>query len=756
LQTGEEAAAGIQAAEETSTGAFWVFYSPEGWDDADAWQALQASPVTIRRRSDWLRGVSVEVSRDWAVCLGFLPGVREIRPVTGLGPIPLPVPVTGLGPGQGGGSFLPPAPSRSPDPVVGDRAREQERDSVYGGLGAALEILGIPRVHGLGFTGSGVRMGILDGTFLEDHSTLRLNPPLATMDFVDGDESVYPDPSDPPGAASHGTALWSLLTGDEEGLFRGAAPGAEVILARVRGLDPLAPADEDRWVAGLEWMVSRGARIVLSGVSFRDFPGFSYSLSDLDGDSTPSARAADRAAALGVLVVAPVGNGGPAQGSLETPADGDSVLSAGAVDDEGLPLPISAVGPTGDGRKKPELFAPGFELPAASAFGDRSLEPMTGTEFAGALLAGSAALVVEAYPGRGPMEILQTLETSVTGSTGPGVGVPDVSSAILFPEGVTPVPLEDVDGTGHLTNLSPLFRWSAPTLHPLALPVIFHVELAEDSLFQGPLRSDSVVGTFARRFPEPLPPRTRMFWRIRAQSAPGVERLTVSQGPFLVPSWVSLAVLNEAGGVEVQDPQPLFRWRALALSPPAGPLTFELQVVSERETEIIQSHPGLEEEKFKIPSPLPFNVPLRWRVIARGRTGGADTVSSLGPFVVTSGANPPATILYQNFPNPFPNQELGIETTRVWFDLAETARVELAVHDLRGRLVRQLIPRRGCPPVELPAGIYGRESGSSGDPCQSFTWDGRDERDREVAEGVYLLRLRAGGFVQTRRMVFWR
>lgn len=247
-----------------------------------------------------------------------------------------------------------------------------------------------------------------------------------------------------------------------------------------------------------------------------------------------------------------------------------------------------------------------------------------------------------------------------------------------------------------------------------------------------------------------------MFWRIRTRSAPGVEILTATQGPFLVPSWVTLEVLNEAGGVEISEPQPIFRWRCVDLSPPSGPLTFELQVVSERETEIIQSHPGLEETEFRIPAPLPFNVPLRWRVIARGRTGAADTVSSLGPFVVTSGASPPATLLYQNFPNPFPNQELGIETTRVWFDLAEAARVELAVYDLRGRLVRKLIPREGCPPVELPAGTYGRETGASGDTCQSFAWDGRDERDREVAEGVYLLRLRADGFVQVRRMVFWR
>ena len=309
---------------------------------------------------------------------------------------------------------------------------------------------------------------------------------------------------------------------------------------------------------------------------------------------------------------------------------------------------------------------------------------------------------------------------------------------------------------GQVTNLAPQFRWSVPTIYPLGLPVTFHIELAEDSLFRAISRSDSVVGTFARRLSEPLAPRTRLFWRIRATSVQGVTRSTESQGPLLVPSWVNLEVLDEPGGSELRDPQPLFRWTSPDLLPPAGPLLFDLQVVSDRDTEIVQSYPALEDQEFRIPSPLPFNVPLRWRVIARSRRGAADTVTSAGPFVVISGTAPPATILYQNFPNPFPNQELGLEETRIWFDLARASFVELAVYDIRGRLVRRLIPARGCSAVELTPGIYGRDDSGRDDPCRSFSWDGRDDRDREVSPGVYLLRLRAGGVESVRRIVFWK
>lgn len=729
--------------------AVWVFLTPEGWANPGFPDLLARVPAESRFRSEWLRAVSVEVDPRSLADLSNLPGVSGIRPVAELAPVrpmsrevdstPLRSPSTGLG---------------SAKRIEGHRLQE-EVDSTYGELGPALHLLGIPNAHSLGFTGTGVRIGILDGTFDPEHAALRSRPPLAVRDFVDLDGSVSPGPMDPVQAASHGTALWSLVSGDLEGVLRGGAPGAEVLLARIRGFGPLEPADEDRWVAGLEWLESQGARIVLSGVGFRTFEASAYGIEDLNGDGTPATVAADRAASRGVLVLAPVGNGGPGLGTLEAPADGDSVLATGAVNLSEVPATFSALGPTGDGREKPNLYAPGVELMAASSAGDLTLSPVSGTEFAAALLAGVGALVVEAYPYEGPMEVLEVLDASTPADTGAVRGVPDAASAILFPQGVVPLPLEEVSGEGQITNLAPQFRWTAPSLHPVGLPVTFFLELSEDSLFRTVQLRDSVVGTFARRPPDPLPPRARLFWRVRARSVQDVERASEAQGPFLVPSWVRLDVLNDPGGSELAEEHPLFRWSSPDLLPPAGQLTFELQIVSDRLLEILQSYPGLTEKEFRVPSPLPFNVPLRWRVIAESAGGVADTVTSAGPFVVTSGANPPATILYQNFPNPFPNREMGTEDTRIWFDLAHASRVELAVFDIRGRLVRQLVPGRNCPPAELPAGVYGREGGPPEGPCQTFSWNGRDDRDREVPPGVYLLRLKADGIVDVRRVVFW-
>ena len=85
--------------------------------------------------------------------------------------------------------------------------------------------------------------------------------------------------------------------------------------------------------------------------------------------------------------------------------------------------------------------------------------------------------------------------------------------------------------------------------------------------------------------------------------------------------------------------------------------------------------------------------------------------------------------LAQNTPNPFNPR------TTIAFALPRPETVTLTVHDLAGRLVRTLVA--GEP---LPAGHHERE------------WWGRDDRGRRVASGMYLYRLEAGSYSETRRM----
>ena len=122
-----------------------------------------------------------------------------------------------------------------------------------------------------------------------------------------------------------------------------------------------------------------------------------------------------------------------------------------------------------------------------------------------------------------------------------------------------------------------------------------------------------------------------------------------------------------------------------------------------------------------------------------------------GP-VPTDTTRPAVTLLYQNFPNPFPTA--ASRTTCIWFDLSGTASVSLTIHDVRGNLVRRLLPNASTRTFLNP-GRYGRGSNTANSGCDpAFAWDGRADNGQTVPRGVYLIRLRAGGTQSIKKAVF--
>jgi hypothetical protein len=111
---------------------------------------------------------------------------------------------------------------------------------------------------------------------------------------------------------------------------------------------------------------------------------------------------------------------------------------------------------------------------------------------------------------------------------------------------------------------------------------------------------------------------------------------------------------------------------------------------------------------------------------------------------------PVVTLLYQNFPNPFPAG--GRSSTCLWFDLHRTSPVRLTIHGVRGNVVRTLIPA-GDLTGTLPAGRYGRgANASSCDP--RLSWDGRADDGTLAPSGVYLARLRTQTHESFKKMLF--
>ena len=85
--------------------------------------------------------------------------------------------------------------------------------------------------------------------------------------------------------------------------------------------------------------------------------------------------------------------------------------------------------------------------------------------------------------------------------------------------------------------------------------------------------------------------------------------------------------------------------------------------------------------------------------------------------------------LYQNYPNPFN------PITSLRYDLPEQAQVTLTIYDLIGREVTQLV----------------NTTQEAGD--RSVQWDATDSFGSPVSAGIYFCQIRAGAFVQTRKIV---
>jgi hypothetical protein len=118
-------------------------------------------------------------------------------------------------------------------------------------------------------------------------------------------------------------------------------------------------------------------------------------------------------------------------------------------------------------------------------------------------------------------------------------------------------------------------------------------------------------------------------------------------------------------------------------------------------------------------------------VYAVGEGAPSDTLDLvIAPPVSDDGHSPGlVNALHPNYPNPFN------PSTTIALDLAKSGTVRLRIYNLRGQMVRSLFQG------DLAAGFH------------RLVWDGQDDRRRPVASGVYLYRLEAPGFTQTRKML---
>jgi len=248
-----------------------------------------------------------------------------------------------------------------------------------------------------------------------------------------------------------------------------------------------------------------------------------------------------------------------------------------------------------------------------------------------------------------------------------------------------------------------------------------------------------------------LPASIRIHWRARVVDVAGVQGMSPVGGPRTTPNYLTLVSPRTGNGGTLTTRRPMFVWSSAQVNEPPGPWRYELQITNLGKE--IVSTVQLRDTTFVPSFDLEANAPYRWRVEAS--LPGTNTLTSAEfptTFIITDTTIAVVqTLLYQNFPNPFPTAFTA--STCVWFDLGEFTRVELDVYDLRGKHVRRMWPLPDGV-RELPAGRYGRGPQSNTECDPNFRWDGTDDDGRVVAPGVYLLRLRAGAVTSMKKMLF--
>lgn len=458
------------AAQPAATGRYWIVVSatvdaPPPGDRALARRALRGTPGAAPDRalaptaraelarlgvepvveSRWLGAVSADLTAAQHEAVRALPFVREVRPV---------------------GRF---AEARVAPSVVEAAPAASLVRLDYGASAAQLATVRADAAIEAGWTGAGVRVGFLDTLFDFDHPALS---DIGADGRLVGVTSFAPATQ----SNTHGLSVSSVTLGHADGQFVGPAFDAEVLAATTEYAPTETHAEEDALVAGLEWMEANGADVVNISLGYSTFDAGEgdYAPSDMDGETAIVTRAVDRAAARGLVVVVAAGNeGGSAWQIITAPADADSAITVGAVRSNGARASFSSVGPTADGRTKPDVAALGGGVFVATP--NRSYASSNGTSFAAPMVTGVVAQILQARPGLGPMEVRDVLRATASQATAPnnllGWGIVDALAAVQLAVASEPDPARP-DWRLYPSTVRPGGRVVVETARPAALDVV--------------------------------------------------------------------------------------------------------------------------------------------------------------------------------------------------------------------------------------------------------------------------------------------
>ena len=281
-------------------------------------------------------------------------------------------------------------------------------------------------VWDLGYTGEGISIAIIDtgidplhvglNDFDDDPTT---NDPkvVAFYDALDGsgdDGSGETEPYDDQGHGSHCAGISAGTGAIEEGPlsdgatpYRGIAPDAWLVGVKV--LDSGGSGSFAEVMKGMEWTIDnkikyniRAASMSLGGV---------WLIELTQEQEERITHLANEMVAAGISLMIAAGNSA-GYGTIGTPGAAKDVITVGSTEDSKDLAVYSSKGPTHEGQIKPNVAAIGSAVMSVEANSGNGYASYSGTSMATPMVAGMAALLLQANPDLQPLMIRTILEST--------------------------------------------------------------------------------------------------------------------------------------------------------------------------------------------------------------------------------------------------------------------------------------------------------------------------------------------------------
>lgn len=296
----------------------------------------------------------------------------------------------------------------------------------YGASAEQIKMLGGDRLHAKGYKGEGMMIAVLDAGFMNADSIAA----LGTIRVAEVHDFVVPASTNVYTEMGHGTKVLSTMGVNTPYYYIGTAPAAQYLLLRCEDERTESLAEEDYWAEAAEYADSMGVDVINSSLGYHAFDDTttSHRASDLDGRTALISHTASMLASKGIVCVCAAGNDGDSEWQkVNVPADATGVLTVGSVDDKGRRASFSSVGPTADGRIKPDVMAQG--KPAMVVLPSGVIDEDYGTSFSAPQVAGMVACLWQALPHLTAQQVIDAVRQSGSNRLHPdyqcGYGVPN-------------------------------------------------------------------------------------------------------------------------------------------------------------------------------------------------------------------------------------------------------------------------------------------------------------------------------------------